>query len=156
MARIVKACSYIASGVLFAMVFLTTADVVGRYVFNKPIKGGMEMSELGLVVIFFLGLSYTGIMKKHVSVDFFISNMSVKMRAAINTFNSLVCTVLFVLIGWQGFGQAVYAFNRGLTTDLLRIPVFPFKFLVPIGALLISVVFVAKGLQSLKTIKETK
>ena len=44
-------------GVFLAlMMFITAVDVVGRYIFNSPIKGTTEINELALVV---MAVSYT-------------------------------------------------------------------------------------------------
>ena len=40
-----------ASALLFAMMCLTFADVVARYLFNRPIRGGFEITELTLLVL---------------------------------------------------------------------------------------------------------
>ena len=46
-----------ASAILFAMMLLTTVDVVARYVFNRPLRGAFEVTELLLVVLIFAGLT---------------------------------------------------------------------------------------------------
>jgi len=40
-----------SAGVLFLMMAITAVDVTGRYVFNKPLPGGFEMTELLLAQI---------------------------------------------------------------------------------------------------------
>ena len=45
-----------AAAILFAMMVLTTVDVVARYVFNRPLRGAFEITELLLVVLIFAGL----------------------------------------------------------------------------------------------------
>ena len=45
-----------ASAILFCMMTLTFVDVVLRYVFNRPLRGGFEVTELMLLVLIFAGL----------------------------------------------------------------------------------------------------
>jgi len=45
-----------ASMILLAMMLLTTVDVVARYLFNRPLRGAFEITELMLVVLIFAGL----------------------------------------------------------------------------------------------------
>ena len=58
------------------LMLITTADVVGRGFFNKPIAGTFELSEYMLAVIILLGAAYTQQVKGHVAVDFLTSRFS--------------------------------------------------------------------------------
>ena len=44
--RALGACAAI---LLFCLMALTTADVIGRYVFNSPLRGAFELTELAAV-----------------------------------------------------------------------------------------------------------
>jgi hypothetical protein len=46
----------LASALLFFMMALTFVDVVGRYLFNTPVYGGFEMTEVALATLIFAGL----------------------------------------------------------------------------------------------------
>ncbi len=63
------------------LMLITTADVVGRGFFNKPIAGTFELSEYMLAVIILLGAAYTQQVKGHVAVDFLTSRFSTKTQA---------------------------------------------------------------------------
>ena len=55
---------------LFLMMLLTFADVVARYLFNRPIRGGFEITELTLLVLIFAGLPLVSHADEHVTMDF--------------------------------------------------------------------------------------
>src|SRR6185369_15314253 len=59
-----------ASAILFGMMVLTFFDVVGRYLFNRPLRGAFELTELGLVVLIFAGLPLVSHADEHVTMDF--------------------------------------------------------------------------------------
>src|SRR5918999_3718515 len=59
-----------ASMLLFLMMLLTFADVVARYLINRPIRGGFELTELGLLVLIFAGLPLVSRADEHVTMDF--------------------------------------------------------------------------------------
>jgi TRAP-type C4-dicarboxylate transport system permease small subunit len=42
---------FTSAAVLFLMMFVTAVDVVGRYVFNKPLNGGFELTEMMLAAL---------------------------------------------------------------------------------------------------------
>lgn len=54
-----SAMTYLAIASTFIMMCLTTADALGRYVFNWPITGAYEIIEKYLMTMtIFLGFSY--------------------------------------------------------------------------------------------------
>ena len=51
------------------------AEVMMRYVFNSPIPGHLEVSELLMPIIVFLGLSYTQATHGHVGMDLVLDSL---------------------------------------------------------------------------------
>ena len=45
--------SHLRNVALFVMMSLSTADVIGRYIFNKPIMGVFEITEFLMLIIIF-------------------------------------------------------------------------------------------------------
>ncbi|HSH57106.1 MAG TPA: TRAP transporter small permease, partial [Halomonas sp.] len=72
-ARVGRALQLILEGVagatLFGMMLLTTVDVIGRYFFNAPILGAVELTQLMLAALVFLSLPVVCWRQEHVSVD---------------------------------------------------------------------------------------
>ena len=59
----------VAALFLAAMVLLTVADVVLRALFNYPLRGMLELIELGLACAVFLGLPAAFLRRGHLVVD---------------------------------------------------------------------------------------
>ncbi len=59
----------LASIVLFAMVVLNCADVIGREVFNSPVFGATELTRLMIPLIVFAAVPIVGYREEHISVD---------------------------------------------------------------------------------------
>ncbi len=53
-----------------ALMLLTAVDVVSRYIFNWPLRGAFELTELGLLVLIFAGLPLASRRGEHVTLDF--------------------------------------------------------------------------------------
>ena len=68
---IAPALGVAAAAVLFAMMVLTCADVIGRYFFSKPIFGGFEITEMALAAMIFLALPLVTLRNEHITVDVF-------------------------------------------------------------------------------------
>ena len=59
-----------AAVLLFGLMMLTTADVIGRYIFNWPLRGAFEITELLLLTLIFAGLPLASRADEHVTLDF--------------------------------------------------------------------------------------
>jgi TRAP-type C4-dicarboxylate transport system permease small subunit len=66
---VVPVLSAFAAVVLFAMMALTCADVVGRYFLDLPIFGAFEITEMLLAALIFGGLPLVTLRNEHVTVD---------------------------------------------------------------------------------------
>jgi TRAP-type transport system small permease protein len=66
-----RVLSGIAAFCLFAMMALTFADVLGRYVFNAPINGAFEIVEFLLALVIFSGLPLVTLDDAHINVSIF-------------------------------------------------------------------------------------
>lgn len=59
----------LAGTVLFALMLLTTGDVLGRFLFNMPIVGTVELTQLMLAGLVFLALPVVSWREGHIAVD---------------------------------------------------------------------------------------
>ncbi|HEX9490489.1 MAG TPA: TRAP transporter small permease [Stellaceae bacterium] len=107
---------------------LTFVDVVARYLFNRPIRGGFELTELTLLVLIFAGLPLVSHADEHVTMDF-IDRMLPERAVAIliRAVHALVAALFFFLT-WQVLIKASRIAGYGDTTDVLRIAIGPFVY----------------------------
>src|SRR5262249_38083655 len=68
---LVPVLGLIAATVLFAIMLLTCADVIGRYFFYRPVFGAFEITETLLAALIFAGLPLVTLRNEHVTVDVF-------------------------------------------------------------------------------------
>jgi TRAP-type transport system small permease protein len=133
-----------ASALLLCLMLITFADVVARYLFNRPIRGAFELTELTLLVLIFAGLPLVSHADEHVTMDF-IDRM-LPQRAVpmlIRLVHALVAAVFFFLT-WQVVIKAGRIAGYGDTTDVLRIRVGPFVYFMAAMIALTAVVHVFK------------
>jgi TRAP-type C4-dicarboxylate transport system permease small subunit len=125
----------VGMGMLSVLMFLGAADVIGRYLFNKPILGTLEVSEILLAGIVFFGWAYTLSVEGHVRVDFFYLRFPVRAQRIVGFFTSFFSLVLFSLITWRAAKTAIFYWQGNKLVPILKIPVFPFQLFVSLGAL---------------------
>jgi len=133
-----------ASAILFAMMMLTFVDVVARYVFNFPLRGAFEITELMLLVLIFAGLPLVSHADEHVTMDFIDRLLGPRaLIFVVRTVHLLVAAVMFFLT-WQVWIKAGRLSGYGDTTDVLKILVGPFVYFMALMIGLTGLVHVFK------------
>jgi TRAP-type C4-dicarboxylate transport system permease small subunit len=117
-----------ASAILFAMMLLTAADVVARYVFNRPLRGAFEVTELMLVVLIFAGLPLVAYAKAHVVMDFIDRLLGPGPTALLERGVQLACAALMLGLAWLVRLKADRIWEYRDATDVLRIVYGPFVY----------------------------
>jgi TRAP-type transport system small permease protein len=117
-----------ASVILFVLMMVTFVDVVGRYIFNHPLRGAFEGTELMLLVLIFAGLPLVSHADEHVTMDFIDHMVGRRGRALIVRFSHFVCAAIFLGLAWLIWLKAGKISAYGDTTDVLRIAIGPFVY----------------------------
>jgi TRAP-type C4-dicarboxylate transport system permease small subunit len=112
------------------MLFLTCADVIGRYLLNAPINGKTELTRFMMAGLIACALPVIGVTGGHISVDlldrFFSSRAAAIRDLAID---SLAAFALGVLGYWLIF-RADRLLSRGYVSDFLHLPLYPVAYFV--------------------------
>jgi len=118
----------IVSIVMFFMMALTFCDVVGRYVFNAPIVGALELTEFSMAIVIFLGLVLLTAEEGHVTVDLIDSLVPDKIKPIQQVIINLINLIVMGIISWQLWIKAKDAVEYGDRTEFLMIPLSPLMF----------------------------
>lgn len=132
----------IGIGCFMVMVIFTFIDVILRYIFNRPIHGGFEITELIMVIAIFFAVAYTQVQKLHVSMDFVAIKLSPRLRALLKIVTLFFSIGVLVLITWKSYDVALHYWDTHLTTRVLRVPVSPFVLVVTFGCALLALVLI--------------
>jgi len=133
-----------ASILLFGMMLLTFADVVARYLLNRPIRGAFEITELTLLVLIFAGLPLVSHADEHVTMDFIDRILPHAARRALIRVVHAFCAALMFFLTWQVWIKAGRISSYGDTTDVLRITVGPFVYFMALMIALTGLVHLYK------------
>jgi TRAP-type C4-dicarboxylate transport system permease small subunit len=144
--------SWISGLAIFGVMFLVSADVWARYIMKQPIKGTMDICEMSLVVIGFLGMAYTQAEKSHVHVDVLVARLSGRTQAFLGTISTSLGALVFGLIGLSQLRKAwgiLTSSEVGPQTDLLFIPHAPFMLVASFGCILFCAILVLDTIESI-------
>ncbi|MSQ49074.1 MAG: TRAP transporter small permease [Betaproteobacteria bacterium] len=133
-----------ASAILLAMMLLTFVDVVARYLFNFPLRGGFEVTELMLLVLIFAGLPLVSHADEHVTMDFIDRLLSPRGRLLVVRMAHALCAAVMLFLTWQVWIKAGRISGYGDTTDVLKIAVGPFVYFMALMILLTGLVHIYK------------
>jgi len=133
--KLTRALLVLAAVLAFLLCFLVVADVVGRVVFNRPVKGTTEIVSLSIVVICYLQAGFAIRSGGMLNVDMFVSRLGPRGRSAAAALAALAGLAFFGLICWGSFEGAAHAWNSNEFEGegALRVPVWPARFVLILG-----------------------
>lgn len=133
----------LAGGFLLAGVLvMTVASVAGRYLFNAPIPGDYEITELACGVAVFAFLPYCQLNRANIVVEFFTARLSGRWKRALDAVNSFAFAAVAVLMAWRLAVGGLSKMADGQTTIYLGIPLYWGYFPAVVGAALLCIVCV--------------
>lgn len=127
-----RVLTYVSAIVMFVMMLVTLVDVVGRDLFQAPLPGGFEITELLLAALIFLGLPIITAEGGHVDVDLLDSITPPWFKAIQAACVTLVSTVCFGILSWTMWRFAIRTYEYQDTTAVLQIPYSGLVFLMAI------------------------
>ena len=151
-----KTVYYTGSGCLIVIMFLVTIDVTGRYFFNKPLLGTLEITEFLLAGAVLFGLSYTQHLRGNVRVELFFDRLPEKCQFCLNNFAQIIGLILFAVITYEGIVNAYDGYVSHLSSDILRFPAWPFLLFVPLGAVLMFLEILIQILENFNIINDVE
>lgn len=136
--RVTRALLVLAAVLAFLLCFLVVADVLGRVVFNSPVKGTVEIVSLSIVVICYLQAGFAIRSGGMLNVDMFVSKASPRGQSVFAALGALAGLVFFAIICWGSWDGAAHAWssNEYEGEGALRVPVWPARFIVVVGTAL--------------------
>jgi TRAP-type C4-dicarboxylate transport system permease small subunit len=111
--------------VLFLMMLVTAIDVAGRYVLNKPLPGGFELTEIMLAALIYCGLPLVSARREHIVIDTFDSFFSKRVKRGLDMAAEVICATTLAGVGYLIFKRALRVAEYGDTTSVLRLPLAP-------------------------------
>jgi len=143
-----KALLVLAALLAFALSFLVVADVLGRDIWLKPVKGTKEMVEISIVIICFLQASHAVRSGSMIRVDVILELCPKALRRLLMVIGYLAGAAFFALIAWGSVDGAIHAWvsNEFEGEGSLRIPVWPARFVIVFSSSLVALQYLIAAL----------
>jgi TRAP-type C4-dicarboxylate transport system permease small subunit len=119
---VVFALELVIAVVLFGIMVLTGADVIGRYVFSRPISGTDELIGAGMAILIFGCLPIVALRNEHITID----TVTGLMRAAVKEIQArlvnLVSAAVLAYLAYRLLAIGEKMSRTGEHSSLLHIP----------------------------------
>lgn len=137
--------------VLLGILALMSAEVIFRYLFNKPILGTVEISSYLLVIFCFTGIAFTQSQRGHINIELVTQNLPASLQRMLRIITLILSLTVFAVITWQ----MVIAFWKSWEMQEVRwgalpLPVWPVKFVIAFGSFTLCLQFLLDILDEIR------
>ena len=144
-----------AAWLIVVLMIVVCAEVFKRYALNAPTAWIYDVNNMLYGTLFMLGGAYTLAHDGHVRGDFFYGSMKPRTQATLD----LVLYVVFFLpgicaltwAGWTYFNESLAI--REKTFNVTPLPVYPFKFVIPVAGAVVLLQGIAEIIRCVVCIK---
>ncbi|WP_445682522.1 TRAP transporter small permease subunit [Radicibacter daui] len=141
--RLLYACGLVSGLTVFFMMLLVVANVIGRFLFNTPINGTLEITESMLTVLIFLALGLTQYEGGHIHVVLLLKRFTPFWHRVAETAAMALGAVFFAWSSWASWNFAM----KSLAMDehewgSIQFPLYPVKLVLFAGLVLLTLQFV--------------
>ena len=134
---------------IVVIMLLTVVDVVGRYFFNSPLYGAIDISEIAMAGIVYLGLAYTLKNGTHVRVELFVNMLKGRIFHLTEVSTLLLSLFLFAITFFSSLQFTIKSWEVGDCTPQLWWPTWPAKLSLTLGAFFICLRLIIQIIQHL-------
>ena len=139
-----KKAATLGGVLILVMMLAIVVDVSGRYLFNSPLLGGIELNRTLLVVVVFFGLAYTQLEDGHIRMDLLMVRVSPRLKLILEIFSLVIALSVYVYITYTTIPVTIRSILRGeYETGLIPFPMWPARLFMSIGLFILTLQLVA-------------
>lgn len=123
----------IAAAAILMLMFLGAGQIFLRSVLNSPIAGYIDLVELSMASMAFLGAAYCQRLGAHIRMELLLASLKGRWLWGFEIISTLVGLFIIGVLIWYGWEHFVRSYQLGDSTIDAEYPVWPSKLLVPIA-----------------------
>ncbi len=123
----------VAALAIFVLMLIGVWQVLGRTLFNAPVRGYIDFVELSISTFAFLGIAYCQRLGGHVRMEMVLKPMRGRLLWSTEIFGTVVALAVIAVLIWYGWGHFLRAYQLGDSTIDAELPVWPSKLAVPVA-----------------------
>ena len=146
MKRVNTVLALFCGALVFLYMFLVGANITGRYMFNNPVEGTLEIGQLVLASVIFFSLAYAQMEDAHIRVTAVLKVLPRKWQDIFETAILAVGFLMMILMAWKALPYALESFDMREVHMSVDVPIWPTKFIFFLGWCLLGLQFLLEFL----------
>jgi len=139
--RVSSAFSVVSGYVFAVVVVVVIINIVGRALLNSPVRGTVEIVQLGMLLSAGIVMCKAGFDERHICVTLLIDKLPGRVRPAFIVIAKLVSTCVFGMTTYLFIMEIPKAISLNKVTDAFRLPYFYLYVVLSISFTLGTLVF---------------
>lgn len=141
---------------VFILLVLTVGDVIGRFVFNKPIPGTFELTKIIFALSAFFSFPVSQYKGENLGITLIYDKMPLRLRGILDFLSSVISICMFSVAFRQTLRYAARMKAANSITSVLRWPMHPWIYIAAIGLLVLVIALLWDFIVSIKELKGEK
>jgi TRAP-type mannitol/chloroaromatic compound transport system permease small subunit len=143
--RIIKRVGDAGSLLILVILALVTYEVISRYAFNAPTSWAWPISKQIFGVFVLIAGGYTMVKDSHIRIEMLHDRFPPKLKVAVRWLTLFAGVCFLGSLIWKSTVMAIEAWEtREVATGVFKLPLYPLKFCIPIGAALFLLACIVK------------
>ena len=156
MKRVNTVLAFFCGALVFFYMFLVGANITGRYVFNRPVDGTLEIGQLVLASVIFFSLAYTQMEDAHIRVTAALRFLPSKWQDKFEITILAVGLLMMILMAYRSLPFALESFEMREVHMSVDIPIWPTKFIFFLGWCMLGFQFLLEFLNRVLVKSDSK
>jgi len=153
--RITRGLHVLATIMLLAIVVINGVNVIGRYMFNRPMETADELMIFLLTAAVFFCLPRCTFENEHIRMDLIRSHVSGWARRVWDLLIELLHLAMMILVLYVGIPTIAKLFSWGQVSDAAKVPMWIVHSVIPIGFGLAGLILVLRIAQMLRRVEHS-
>ena len=134
---------------ILLMMINTTANALGRYLFNQSIYFSEELNQFLMISVTFVGFAYAVRNGRNIRMTAIYDSLSHKKKKILMIIIAITTSMLMFLLAYEAFAYVMQLKDINRQSPALQIPVYIIYMIVPIGFFMSGIQFLIRFIQNL-------
>ncbi len=137
--KVESAFNLLAAFFIFGVMILGVVQVIGRSVFNQPVRGYVDIVEVAITVFAFLAISYCQALGGHVRMEIIIGRFKGRALWVTEVFGTVIAMFIVLILMAYGWDHFMRAWTIGDSSIDVNITMWPSKLMIPMAFAMLMV-----------------
>ena len=124
--------------VILLLVFLATANILGRWLFSLPVDGYVDWVEQAMAFLAFLGIAYTQREGGHIRMDILVTHLHGRLLWVTELLSTLIMLAITLVLIYGSSLHFLRAYSIGDSSLDINLPTWPAKLVVPVSLTILA------------------